>query len=470
MRRWRSRPVARLPAWSTGKSIKIFASLLSIAADRNTRPPLPKVPNVNKFRHLTATFANLPLKQIKEFRFQARPFYWVEFCNVAIQPGQKTDVQVEPAAATISANGTTEPCEFVDISAELAGQIVRIGADPRGKADPSYKDKVIDYGSPVETGTLLAQIDDRLYKARYDQQRARRARAEAELAAVRAKVKGQPPEAAKAAVTAAEAVVAEADAALDEAKINLDRTRILSPFKGFVFARRINVGQNVSPTNGPSLFLIAKDTGKVQVWVSVNEADGGRIHEKMPVHFTVNGLPTDIFRGTVTQIRRNQTMAQNVVTYTVVVEAESTNHTPMPYQKANVQFELGPETPAGGGTAKQSKTENTPTAARTPPETVGGERAAKPDVPWGDWNASWSVRLRAAKATWTSEELPEFTIDLRKREKGEPDSVRQTLDNWLLDVDGRRFRFERLHHVLGAQTSLRAGNDAAGLHHVSFSP
>ena len=234
---------------------------------------------------------------------------------------------------------------------------------------------------------------------------------------MRAKVKVQPPEAAKAAMTAAEAAVAEADAALDEAKTNFDLTKILSPFKGFVFARRINVGQNVAPANGPGLFLIAKDTGKVQVWVSVNEADGGRIHEKTPAHFTVDGLPKDVFRGTVTQIRRESHVTRNMVTYTVVVEAETTNHTPMPYQKANVQFELGPETPAGGGPAKQPKTENTPTAARTPPATVGGEKATKPDVPWGDWNASWSVRLRTTKATWTSEELPEFTIDLRKREK-----------------------------------------------------
>ena len=66
--------------------------------------------------------------------------------------------------------------------------------------------------------------------------------------------------------------------------------------------------------------------------------------------------------------------------------------------------------------------------------------AARSDAAWGDWNVSWSVRLRAAKTNWTSEQLPEFTIDLRKRENAEPDAVQQTLHNWLLDVDGRRFR------------------------------
>ena len=61
-------------------------------------------------------------------------------------------------------------------------------------------------------------------------------------------------------------------------------------------------------------------------------------------------------------------------------------------------------------------------------------------ISWGDWCAGWSMRLCATKATWTHDELPEFTIDLRKRETGEPDAVQQTLHNWLLDVDGRRFR------------------------------
>lgn len=65
--------------------------------------------------------------------------------------------------------------------------------------------------------------------------------------------------------------------------------------------------------------------------------------------------------------------------------------------------------------------------------------ATKSDVPWGDWNGGWSVRLRPAKTNWAVGELPEFTVDLRKRETGEPDAVGQTMHNWRLDVDGQRF-------------------------------
>ena len=83
---------------------------------------------------------------------------------------------------------------------------------------------------------------------------------------------------------------------------------------------------------------------------------------------------------------------------------------------------------------------NFPAAISAPAETPGNAASVSSNVPWGDWNAGWSVRLRADKSVWTSEEEPQFTVDLRKREKGEPDAKRPSLHNWVLDVDGRRFR------------------------------
>ena len=70
------------------------------------------------------------------------------------------------------------------------------------------------------------------------------------------------------------------------------------------------------------------------------------------------------------------------------------------------------------------------------------QAAKKPPIPTfpGAIGTPVGVCACAAKTAWTSAEMPEFTIDLRKRETGDPDAVRQTLHNWLLDVDGRRFR------------------------------
>ena len=91
-------------------------------------------------------------------------------------------------AATINATGTIEPVEVVDVGAQVAGPIESLGPDPRGKTDSRYQGKSIDYGSPVEAGTVLARIDDATYAAQAEHARAGCARAEAELAGEKAKL------------------------------------------------------------------------------------------------------------------------------------------------------------------------------------------------------------------------------------------------------------------------------------------
>ncbi|MBI4795578.1 MAG: biotin/lipoyl-binding protein, partial [Deltaproteobacteria bacterium] len=89
--------------------------------------------------------------------------------------------------ATISATGTVEPEEVVDIGAQVAGRIVAFGKDKNGNT--------VDYGSHVEAGTVLAKIDDALYaadvsqaKAALAQARANVKRAEADLGQLKAKL------------------------------------------------------------------------------------------------------------------------------------------------------------------------------------------------------------------------------------------------------------------------------------------
>ena len=80
------------------------------------------------------------------------------------------------------------------------------------------------------------------------------------------------------------------------ARINLDYCTIKSPVKGVVIDRRVNIGQTVvSSLSAPSLFLIANDLRRIQVWVSVNEADVGNISQGQPVTFTVDAYPGRFF-------------------------------------------------------------------------------------------------------------------------------------------------------------------------------
>ena len=284
-----------------------------------------------------------------------------------------TPVKKGDLLATISATGTVEPEEVVDVGAQIAGQINSFGKDKNGKT--------IDYGSVVEEGTILAQIDDSLYaadvamaNAQVLQARAGVLRTEADLGQLKSRLnqakrdwdraqKLGPSEAlaqssydayksgyeiaqanvavGEAAIVQSRNAVAQAQATLQRGQRNLSYCTIKSPVKGVIIDRRVNIGQTVvSSLNAPSLFLIAKDLKRMQVWVSVNEADVGSIHPGQPVSFTVDAYPGKTFRGEVGKIRLNATMTQNVVTYTVEVITDNSSGKLLPYLTANAQFEL----------------------------------------------------------------------------------------------------------------------------------
>ncbi|MGB8992917.1 MAG: efflux RND transporter periplasmic adaptor subunit, partial [Desulfobaccales bacterium] len=146
----------------------------------------------------------------------------------------------------------------------------------------------------------------------------------------------------KAAIVQAQGTVAQAEAALKRALQNLSYCTIVSPVKGVIIDRRVNIGQTVvASLNAPSLFLLAKDLKRLQVWVSVNEADIGHIKPGQPVTFTVDAYPGEVFSGEVGKVRLNATMTQNVVTYTVEIITDNSSGKLLPYLTANVNFIVG---------------------------------------------------------------------------------------------------------------------------------
>jgi HlyD family secretion protein len=280
--------------------------------------------------------------------------------------GEATTLRTAPVArsdlqATVSATGTIEPEEVVDVGAQVVGMIQAFGRDPRDA------EKRVDYGSTVDVGTVLAQIDDTLYRAQRDQASANAQRARADLLEFRAKLRKAERdwtraqdlrragvisdadydialadyETAQSALAVGEASIVQADAALRQAEISLGYTTIKSPVRGVIVDRRVNIGQTVvSSLNAPSLFLIAKDLTRVQVWASVNEADIGRIRSGQTVRFSVDAFPGEVFAGEVAQVRLNATMTQNVVTYTVVVTVDNPDGRLLPYLTTNLRFEI----------------------------------------------------------------------------------------------------------------------------------
>jgi HlyD family secretion protein len=305
--------------------------------------------------------------------------YWYTHRNTASAAGFRTaPVARGDVVATISATGTVEPEEVVDVGAQVAGVILSFGKDTNNHDLP------IDYNSVVTENMVLAQIDPSLYQSDLDsaqaallQAQANVVRANADLVQKRALLDQATNdwnraqalwntksgaladsaydqyranfEVAKdnvdidvANIKVAEAAVTQAQSAVDRCKRNLAYCTITSPVKGTIIDRRVNIGQTVvSSLNAPSLFLIAKDLKQMQVWVAVNEADIGSVYAGQPVKFTVDARPGQVFQGSVGKVRLNATMTQNVVTYTVEVVTDNSSGKLLPYLTANAQFETG---------------------------------------------------------------------------------------------------------------------------------
>jgi HlyD family secretion protein len=297
------------------------------------------------------------------WRWYSRAAAKVSLVTAVVKRGELT--------ATISATGTIEPVEVVDVGAQVAGRISAFGVGKDGK--------VVDYGSVVGEGAVLAKIDESVYaadlavaEAQMEQDKAGGKSADAALEQTKARFTQSEAEwkraqelsrskllaaadfdsykanfeVAKANVLVAEASVAQARAAvikaqanLNRAKRNLDFCTIQSPVEGIIIDRRVNIGQTVvASLNAPSLFLIARDLTKMQIWVGVNEADVGRIIPGAPVTFTCDAFPNQKFTGSVGKVRLNATMTQNVVMYTVEVNTENPQKLLLPYLTANVRF------------------------------------------------------------------------------------------------------------------------------------
>lgn len=147
-------------------------------------------------------------------------------------------------------------------------------------------------------------------------------------------------EVAKAQIEAAQAQIVQRKAALESARVDLERSEIRSPISGTVISRSVDPGQTVASSfQAPELFKIAQDLSRIRIEAQVNEADVGSISEGNPVTFTVDAYPDRDFDGRVTQIRLASTEINNVVTYTVIIEAENEDRRLFPGMTANVRIE-----------------------------------------------------------------------------------------------------------------------------------
>lgn len=245
------------------------------------------------------------------------------------------DVERARLVVTVSATGTLQPTNQVDVGSELSGILASVE---------------VDYNDHVEQGQLLAQLDTSKLKAEALQSEAslglatatlveRKAsvvEAEARLSrleAVRRASGGRMPsredlDAATATVARARASVAngEAQIALARAKLdfdetNLQRSEIRSPIKGIVLTRDVEPGQTIAASlQTPKLFTLAEDLTQMELEVDVDEADVGQVREGQEATFSVDAYPERSFPARITQLRFASETVDNVVTYKAVLQ------------------------------------------------------------------------------------------------------------------------------------------------------
>jgi HlyD family secretion protein len=275
-------------------------------------------------------------------------FRTVEFVpdvtTVAITEGYIVD--------TVGATGALEAVTTVQVGSQVSGIIQEL---------------LVDFNSIVREGDVIMRLDPSLFETQLAQARANLARSEAEVERLRVSVEDAETQlrraeglaaraliseteldaaniavrSAEAQIKSAEAQVTQSQASLNQNEVNLEHTVIRAPIDGIVTSRMVDVGQTVAASfQAPELFVIAADLTKMRVIANIDESDVGRIRPNQRVTFTVDAFPTEEFEGSVSQIRLEPIVTQNVVTYATVIDAPNPELKLKPGMTATVTVEV----------------------------------------------------------------------------------------------------------------------------------
>lgn len=230
---------------------------------------------------------------------QAVAVWWAFFRNtdtLETMTVHRTDIE-----STVSALGTLQPQRYVDVGAQVSGQISRILVQP---------------GDNVEKGDLLVEFDPSIQQAEVDTDRAnlqslraQLAERQAELTLAQQKVNRQRRMAADGSTRMEDFQTAEANLKIAQARVQsltaqiegaasrlkgseakLGHTRIYAPMSGTVVTLDAREGQTLNAAYQTPVVMRIADLSRMTVWAEVSEADIGRVKVDMPVYFTTMGL------------------------------------------------------------------------------------------------------------------------------------------------------------------------------------
>ena len=253
---------------------------------------------------------------------------------------------------TVGATGALEAVTTVQVGSQVSGIIQEL---------------YVDYNSIVRQGDVLMRLDPSLFQTQVEQARANLLRAEADTERLHVSVDDARIQltraedlvrhelipdtefeaaqvnlrSSEAQLKSGEAQVIQAQASLNQNEVNLEHTVIHAPIDGIVISRLVDVGQTVAASlQAPELFVIAADLTKMRVIANIDESDVGRIRPHQRVAFTVDAYPAEEFEGSVTQIRLEPVIQQNVVTYATVIDAPNPDLKLKPGMTATISLEI----------------------------------------------------------------------------------------------------------------------------------
>lgn len=234
----------------------------------------------------------------------------------------------------VTATGTISAENQVDVGTEVSGKIVKL-----------YK----DFNDQVKKGDLLAKLDTDILERNLDDAQSNLEKAQTSVADAKLdydnaeemlkKQLGSAYDRDKAKNKYESAMqdlgIARSD--VDKARKNLNKATITSPIDGVIVSREVEEGQTVAASqNVPTLYAIANDLEKMQIEADVDEADIGKVQIGQKTEFNVDAFPDRTFKGEVRQIRLSPSTTNNVVTYTVIIGVDNSDHVLLPGLTADV--------------------------------------------------------------------------------------------------------------------------------------
>lgn len=245
-----------------------------------------------------------------------------------------------PLTVAVTATGTLQPINQVEIGSELSGTI---------------KSVMVDYNDVVKVGQELARIDTTRLEAQVQQSRAALAAAEAKVVQAEATrvesdaqlrrllrmselTGGTIPSAsdldsakaalqrAKADRASAQAMVIQSRATLQAQQTDLSKAVIRSPINGVVLQRSVEPGQTVAASlQAPVLFVLAENLQQLELHVDVDEADVSTVRAGQHATFTVDAFPDRKFAAQVSKVYFGPRTVSGVVTYETVLAVDNSS-------------------------------------------------------------------------------------------------------------------------------------------------